>query len=206
MRKPFLITALAIVAVWVTAAFLPAPGTSGYKVGDKATTFKLKNIDGNMVSLDDFKDAKGFIVIFSCNHCPWVEKYESRMLGLHKTFAGKGYPVVLVNPNGAVVEGDNFENMQKRAKDKGYKFPYLEDLDQSVAKTYGAEKTPHVYVLEKKDGNLIVQYIGAIDDNAGNAKEVKEKYVENAVNALLAGREVPVKETKALGCSVKWQK
>jgi peroxiredoxin len=181
--------------------------TGGYKVGDKARDFKLKNVDGKMVSLADFKDAKGFIVIFSCNHCPYVVKYEDRMNELNKKYASKGFPVIAINPNDDVSHPeDSFEKMVERAKEKKFTFPYLRDETQEIARAYGAEKTPHTYVLLKDGSDFIVKYIGAIDDNPGNPKGVKEKYVEQAVNALLSGKEIQTPETKAIGCSIKWKK
>ena len=179
----------------------------GYKVGDKARSFKLKNVDGKMVSLEDNKDAKGYIIIFSCNHCPYVVKYEDRMNDLNKKYASKGYPVIAINPNDEVSHpGDSFDEMVKRHKEKKFTFPYLRDETQEIAKAYGAEKTPHIYYLLKSGNDFIVKYIGAIDDNPGNPKGVKEKYVEDAVNALLAGKEIKTPETKAIGCSIKWKK
>ena len=177
-----------------------------YKVGDKVEDFKLKNIDGKMVSLADFDQAKGFIVIFTCNHCPYAKAYEQRILELDKKYASKGFPVIAINPNDPTkVPDDSFENMTKRAKEKGYSFPYLFDESQQVARKFGAARTPHVYVLSKKDKNLEVAYIGAIDDNTEDAGAVKNHYVEDAVNALLEGKAVPVSETKAIGCTIKWK-
>ena len=185
------------------SAFTIKP-TNGYKVGDIATDFKLQNIDGKMVSLSDFEDAKGFIVVFTCNTCPYAVAYEDRVEALNKMYAHKGYPVIAIMPNNTDVKpGDNLEAMKKRAKEKGFTFPYLIDQEQNIYPQYGATKTPHVYVLEKsKEGN-VVKYIGAIDDNYQDAKAVKNKYVEDAVNALLVGKDVKVKETKAIGCSIK---
>ena len=100
----------------------------GYKVGDVATGFKLKNVDNKLVSLSDYKDAKGFIVIFTCNHCPYAKAYEGRIMGLNHKYASKGYPVIAINPNDPKVEPqDSFEGMQQRAKEKGFTFPYLFD-------------------------------------------------------------------------------
>ena len=180
----------------------------GYKVGDKAADFKLKNVDNKMVAMADYKDAKGIIVVFTCNHCPFAKKYESRIMDLDKKMKAKGFPVVAISPNDPNVEpDDSFENMQKLAKAKGYTFPYLIDETQNVAKEYGATKTPHVYVLEKqKDASYVVKYIGAIDDNSDDASAVKEKYVENAVNNILAGKPVTPDFTKAIGCGIKWKK
>lgn len=178
----------------------------GLKPGEQARDFKLKNVDGKMLSLSDFKEAKGYILIFSCNHCPYVKAYESRMEALNKKFAPKGFPVIAINSNDvSQYQEDSFENMQRNAKQKGFTFPYLIDENQEVAKFYGAMKTPHVYLLEKKGDKLMVRYVGAIDDNTQNPEQVEKKYVEDAVNAILAGEAVKVKETKAIGCSIKWK-
>lgn len=176
----------------------------GYEIGDKAKDFKLKNINGEMVSLSDYKDAMGFIVIFTCNHCPYAVKYEDRIIALNDKYASQGYPVVAINPNDPeLVPEDSFENMKKRAQSKGFTFPYLIDEGQSVYPAFGAKKTPHVYVLQKKQDDLLVAYIGAIDDNYGDPSAVSQKYVEDAVDALLSGKDVEVTSTKAIGCSIK---
>ena len=179
----------------------------GYKIGDVATDFNLKNIDGKMVKMADDKAAKGFVVIFTCNHCPYAVAYEDRIVTLDKKYRPLGYPVIAINPNDAVAyPADSFEAMQKRAKEKGFTFPYLVDETQQVAKAYGATKTPHVYLLQKSNNKLVVKYIGTIDDNYQEADEVKEPYLANAIEALLAGEAITTAETKAVGCSIKWKK
>lgn len=175
------------------------------EIGDKAPAFKLKNVDGQMVSLSDYSDAKGVIVIFSCNHCPYVVRYEDRMNQLNKSYQATGYPVVAINPNAIKVDADSYENMIERHKAKGFTFPYLLDETQAIAKKYGAEKTPHVYLLERKGNDFFVRYIGAIDDSPADADKVEKKYVEDAINALEAGKEIPIKTTNAIGCSIKWK-
>lgn len=191
----------------VTFISLAASADGGYKVGDKAIDFSLKNINGKMVSLADYKEAKGFIVIFTCNHCPFAVKYQDRIVALAKWSAKKGYPVIAVNPNDSTQYAeDSYSNMQIRAKEKGFTFPYLVDGTQTIAKTYGATKTPHVYVLQKDKSALVVRYIGAIDDNTDDEAAVKVKYVEQAVNELLDGKAVSVPTTKAIGCGIKWKK
>ncbi|MGY6648704.1 thioredoxin family protein [Wenyingzhuangia sp. IMCC45574] len=176
----------------------------GYKIGDIATDFSLQNIDNKYVSLKDFKETKGFIVVFTCNHCPFAVAYEDRIIALDKKYKKQGYPVIAINPNNPnVYEIDNFENMKIRAKDKGFTFPYLVDKGQKIYPQYGATKTPHVYVLQKTAKGNVVEYIGAIDDNYGDPEDVKEKYVEEAVNALLANKKPKITETKAIGCSIK---
>jgi len=195
---------LLVFVVLCTAAFTTVDESNGYEVGDIATDFSLKNIDGNMVSLADFKDAKGFIVIFTCNTCPYAVAYEDRIIALDKKYADKGYPVIAIMPNNTDVKpGDNLDAMKARAKSKGFTFPYLIDEGQKIYPQYGATKTPHIYVLEKTKKGNEVKYIGAIDDNYKDASQVNTKYVEGAVDALLEGKEVPEKKTRAIGCSIK---
>ncbi|MDP4240939.1 MAG: thioredoxin family protein [Bacteroidota bacterium] len=176
----------------------------GYKIGDAATDFKLKNVDGKMVSLSDYRDAKGFIVIFTCNHCPYAKAYENRIMGLNHKYAPKGYPVIAINPNDPKVEPqDSFEGMQQRAKEKGFTFPYLFDEGQKIYPQYGATRTPHVFVLQKENGKSRIRYIGAIDNNYSDANDVSRRYVEDAVDALLAHKPVKQPTTVAIGCSIK---
>lgn len=192
-----------VLLVGVISAFT-VKDSGGYKVGDYATDFSLKNVDGKMVSLKDYKDAKGFIVVFTCNHCPYAIAYEDRILALDKKYSKLGYPVIAINPNNpAKQKDDSFDLMKVRAQEKGFTFPYLFDEGQKIFPQYGATKTPHVYVLQKTSTKNKVRYIGAIDDNYEDEKAVKVKYVEDAVDALLKGQEVSIKETKAIGCSIK---
>lgn len=179
----------------------------GYQVGDKAADFKLKNVDGKWMSMSDFTDAKGYIVMFTCNHCPYVIAYEDRIIELNNKYAPMGYPVIAINPNDVTVSpGDSFEKMQERAKEKGFTFPYLYDEKQEVYPAFGATRTPHVYILNKKDGEMYVEYIGTIDNNYEDASKVTEKYVESAVNALLNGKKPLVTNTRAIGCTIKVKK
>lgn len=178
-----------------------------YKTGDQARDFKLKNIDGKMVSMSKFKEAKGFIVVFTCNHCPWSQAYEQRIIELDKKYKDKGYPVIAINPNDPDLQPeDSFEEMKKRAKSKGYTFPYLVDDTQDVARDYGATRIPHVYVLNKEEGKMVVRYIGAIDDNTEFPDKVSKRFVEDAINDLIDGVYVRNGNTKAVGCTIKWKK
>lgn len=187
----------------ITFAFT-GKSSEGYKVGDIATDFTLKNVDSKMVSLENYKDAKGFIVIFTCNHCPFAKAYEDRIIALDKKYKKLGYPVIAINPNNPSVQpADSYELMIERAKEKGFTFPYLFDEGQKIYPQYGATKTPHVFILQKTLKGNVVEYIGAIDDNHSDEEAVKVKYVENAVDALLGGKEIEVKSTKAIGCSIK---
>ena len=200
-----IITIVAIVLV--ASAFTTTIGDKGYEIGDIATDFKLENIDGKMVSLADYKDAKGYIVIFTCNTCPYAVLYEDRIVELDKKYASKGYPVIAIMPNNTDVKpGDNMAAMKARAASKGFTFPYLMDKGQKIYPQYGATKTPHVYVLEKTKKGNEVKYIGAIDDNYKDAALVNTKYVESAVDALLKGKEVDETKTRAIGCSIKVKK
>jgi peroxiredoxin len=191
-----------ICAAWALTGSAPR----GYNVGDNATDFKLKNVDGKMVSLSDYNTSRGFIVVFDCNSCPYSKKYNGRIIALHKKYAALGFPLIAINSNDPAIEPrDSFQEMVKIAKQKGYDFPYLLDDTQSVAKTYGATNTPHVFVLVKSGSNLQVAYIGTIDDNAKDESAVTRKYVEDAVDAILSGKAVAVPKTKAIGCGIKWR-
>ena len=185
------------------SSFIAQPAAEGYRVGDKATDFKLKNVDGKTVSLADDKAAKGYIVVFTCNTCPYAKAYESRIVELNKKYAPQGFPVVAINPNDpSVSPGDSYAAMQT----KKYAFPYLLDETQQVAKTYGATRTPHLYVLVRKNNDLVVAYIGAIDDNSEDATAVKTKYVENAMTEIIGGKPATTSSTKAIGCTIKWKR
>lgn len=198
-----------ILALTVFAAFTKSQSTSntnkeGYKVGDLATDFSLKNVDGKLVSLSDFKSARGFIVIFTCNTCPYAVANQDRIIALDKQYKSKGYPVIAINPNNPKVQpGDSFEAMQQRAREKGFTYPYLLDEGQKIYPQYGATKTPEVYILQKEADGLRVKYTGAVDDSSRDPNAVTEKYVENAVNQLLAGKPIKVSQTRAIGCAIK---
>jgi len=179
---------------------------SGYQVGDNATDFNLKNVDGKKVSLSDYPEAKGFIIAFTCNTCPFSVLYEQRIIDLHNEFSPQGFPVIAINPNDPVKQpGDSFDKMKSRAKEKNYPFPYLVDETQEITLAYGATNTPHMYVLKKEDGKYKVMYIGAIDNNPKEPENASNKYVQDALKALINGNEVPEKSTKAVGCSIKWK-
>ncbi|TBN05594.1 thioredoxin family protein [Hyunsoonleella flava] len=194
-----------MVFVFFASAFTNSASLDdGYDVGDIIEDFKLKNINGDFVSLADYKDAKGFIITFTCNTCPYAIAYEDRIIALDKKYASKGYPVIAINPNNPNTKpGDSFEAMQQRAKEKGFTFPYLVDEGQKVYPKFGATKTPHNYVVKKTKKGMVVKYIGAIDDSSRNPDAVQETYLEDAVDALIDGKEIKLKKTKAIGCSIK---
>jgi peroxiredoxin len=181
--------------------------TEGYKVGDVVKDFSLKNVNNKMVALDDYKNAKGYIVVFTCNTCPVAKSYQDRVAALNATYAAKGYPVLAINPNDAgTVPEESFEKMQALATGKKFNFPYLLDPDHVVTKQFGATRTPHVFVLNKTDKGNVVEYIGAIDNDPEEANSTKIDYVKNAVNELSAGKKPVIASTKAVGCGIKWKK
>lgn len=199
-----LISALVIVLVVSAFTLNNSDANNGYKIGDIVEDFSLKNIDGKTVSMGDYKNAKGFIITFTCNTCPYAVMYEDRILELNEKYASKDYPVIAIMPNNPDLKpGDNYEAMKQRAKSKGFTFPYLIDEKQEVFPKFGATKTPHVFVLDKTESGFVVQYIGAIDDNYKDASAVNTKYVENAVDALLKGETIKQTQTRAIGCSIK---
>jgi peroxiredoxin len=176
----------------------------GYEVGDKASDFKLRNVDGSWVSLSDLKDAGGFVVIFTCNGCPYAIAYQERIKEIDRIYKPKGYPVIAINPNDTEIRSDDtLEEMKKRSKEMGYTFPYLKDDAEDIFKIYGATRTPHVFVLKKEGADLIVKYIGAIDNNYQDASQVTEPYLADALDAIIAGKNPETAYTKAIGCTIK---
>jgi peroxiredoxin len=194
------LTCIACVFLFVAA------GTPGYQLGDVVKNFSLKNTDGKMVSLSDYQDARGIILIFDCNTCPFSKAYSDRIVDLGKKYKSKGFPVVLINANDpGISPGDSYEKMVELAKKKNYDFPYLVDETQEVAKAFGATNTPHVFILQKESADFKVAYIGAIDNNARDEKSVTKRYVEDAVESILAGKPVEQQKTKAIGCGIKYR-
>lgn len=201
-----MIYTLCLLFVGLLLAAVPR-SESGYAVGDTARDFKLKNVDGKMVSMAEQKNAKGFIVTFTCNTCPYAVAYEDRIIALHNKYAPKGYPVIAINPNDVKASPkDSYSDMQQRAKDKKFPFAYVYDQTQEITKAYGATRTPHLYIVEKqKDGTFKVAYIGAIDDNYKDASKVEKKYAEAALDELITGKQIAQPTTKAIGCTIKWK-
>ena len=180
------------------------PASTGYKVGDTARDFSLKNVDGKMVSLSGIKDVKGYIVVFTCNACPYAKAYEDRIIALNKKYATLGYPVVAINANDKDVQpADSYDNMQKRAKEKNYGFPYLYDETQKVAQAYHAACTPDFFLF---DGEQRLVYRGQMDDSRpGNGIPVTGKDLRAAIDAVLANRPVSKDQRPSIGCNIKWR-
>ncbi|MEX2588902.1 MAG: thioredoxin family protein [Chitinophagales bacterium] len=202
-------TTLILIANFILL-FQIANAGDGVEVGDIAPGFELKNIDERKLSLDSYTRAEGVILIFSCNHCPYVKLYEDRINALDAKYKKQGYPVVAINPNDPEIQpADSFDKMKERAKEKNFTFPYLIDQTQEIAKAYGATRTPHVYLLKATEsGQFTVAYIGAIDnDTEGKlAKTERVNYVEDAIAALQNGESPDPDFTKAIGCTIKWSK
>lgn len=190
----------------VCSCFMFAATAPSYDLGDAVGDFKLKNVDGRMIALSDYKTSKGAIVIFDCNTCPYSKAYNQRIMELHTKYASKGFPVITINANNPEISpGDSYKEMVAQAKKKGYDFPYLVDETQEVARSFGATNTPHVFVLRNESGTFKVAYIGTIDNNSRDESAVTKKYVEDAVDELLASKSVATAKTKAIGCGIKWK-
>ncbi len=177
-------------------------GSVGLPIGSTAIDFDLKGTDGKKYSLGSFKDKKAVVVVFSCNHCPYVQAYEDRMVQIQKDYAGKGVTLVAINSNDDQnYPEDSFPNMVSRVKAKGLNFPYLRDESQEIAKAYGAICTPHIFAFNQ--ARKLV-YKGRIDDNR-DPSAVKRHDLRLALDSILAGHEPSVQETRPFGCSVKWK-
>ena len=202
----FTVLALGTFATMFFKQKVAQASAGGYEIGAVVADFKLKSVDNQTISLTNFKDKKGLVVIFTSNHCPFAKAYEDRIIALDKKYDALGYAVVSINSSDAsAYDEDSFDNMKARAKEKGYTFPYLQDESQAVAKAFGATRTPHAFILKNDGGKFTVQYIGTIDDNAQDPASVSKHYIEDAVNNLLAGKPVVTTTTKAVGCAIKWK-
>jgi len=178
--------------------------TNNLKIGSPAPDFNLPAVDGKTYSLNSFDDKKALIVIFSCNHCPYVQAYEDRIKQIQSEYEGKGVSVVAINSNED--EGypeDSFENMKKRATEQKFNFLYLRDEDQSVARAYDATHTPEIFLFDKERK---LAFHGKIDDNWQEPNRVQNSYLRNALDELLAEKEISVPETFTIGCTIKWKK
>ena len=174
---------------------------STLSLGSPAPGFDLPGTDGRQYSLDAFRHKRVLVVIFSCNHCPYVKAYEDRIISIQKDYAGKGVQFVAINSNDdKSYPEDNFPEMVKRATEKGFNFPYLRDASQEVGEAYGGVCTPHAFAF---DVGRRLRYRGRIDDSKEESK-VTVHDLRNALDDLVAGREVRVPDTKPFGCSIKW--
>jgi len=204
--------AIALAAFVLLTGRAPAepPGFKALAIGDAAPDFKLPGVDGRTYTLNDFADARVLVVIFTCNHCPTANAYVDRIRKLHADYKDKGVALVAISPNdplavrldelGYTDVGDSFEDMKTRTKEKPYPFPYLYDGEtQKTSIAYGVLATPHVFVFDR-DRKL--RYNGRVDD--AEVKTPKSHDARNAIEAVLAGKPVPVEKTRVFGCSTKW--
>lgn len=173
---------------------------------DTLVDFRLKNVDGRMISLSDYTEAKGFIIVFTCNHCPFAKLYTERLKDLSRTFTPKGVPLIAISSTDTVqYEDDTFVKMGEKAKKEEFNFPYLYDNLQSVAKNFNAQKTPHAFVIWKEQAGWKIKYSGAIDDNGASPQKVNRAYVREAVDALLKNEKIETQITKSIGCQIYWR-
>jgi peroxiredoxin len=164
---------------------------------------KMKNVDGTETTLAQVKKPAGTLVVFTCNHCPFAKAWEARIVELGNTYEAKGIGVVAVNANDPKVAAeDDFAGMQQRAKERGMQFPYVVDATSNVARAFGATRTPEAFLFDK-DGKLV--YHGTIDDNGEEPSKVEKTYLKDALEAVASGKEVAVKETKSIGCGIKFR-
>lgn len=192
MKRTLIVTSLLAAAVAVQAGQL--------KLGDPApsASVKLKSHDGKEVSIADVKGTKGTLVVFSCNGCPYAKAWESRLVELGNAYSKKGVGAIMINSN----QGDSLDAIQKRAKEKGFAFPYAADETSDVARAFGAQKTPEVFLFDAS-GKLV--YHGTIDDDSQHPDKVEKHYLRDALDAVVAGKDVAVKETSAIGCGIKFR-
>lgn len=176
-----------------------------YKIGDMVANFKLKNVDDRMISLISFPSAKGIILVFTSNHCPFARAYENRIQALHSEFMPKGYPVVAINPNSSSeYKEDSFERMKEKAIEHNYSFPYLLDEKGTIAQLFGITRIPQVVILEKVGDGYYLRYNGVIDDNTQDATHVGKAYVKENVQLLLNNKPILISETRPAGCAVRF--
>jgi peroxiredoxin len=181
--------------------------TDKLKIGDLLPEFTLKNIDGKFYSSKEFStenNVEALIIIFSCNHCPYVKAYEDRIISIQKDYYDRGVRVIAINSNDEVnYPEDSFSEMIKRSNEKNFNFLYLRDETQAIAKAFGATHTPEVFLFNNEQ-KLV--YHGKIDDNWQNPQDVKINYLRNALEECLSGKEVQFPETYSIGCTIKWKK
>jgi len=171
--------------------------------GDKAVSFELPGVDDRRHALEDYADKKAVAVIFTCNHCPYAQAWEDRLIGIQEDYAYRGVQLVAINANDAEKSPeDSFPRMKERAEEKGVNFPYLYDESQEVARAYGAERTPEIFLFG--EGSTL-RYHGTVDDNYEDPVVVKSHYLRDALEAVLAGREPSTAETTPVGCTIKWK-
>jgi len=201
MTRKALLAIPVVFGLAVSASLAGGPLAIGSAI--PMTDVKMKGVDGKELALADVKTAQGTLVVFTCNHCPFAKMWETRIVELGNTYAAKGIGVIAINANDPkVAEEDSFDVMQQRAKQRGMHFPYVVDATSNLARAFGATKTPEAFLFDK-DGKLV--YHGAIDDNGQEPAKVENAYLKNALESVVAGKDVSVKETKSIGCGIKFR-
>ena len=171
--------------------------------GSPAPDFTLENVDGKTVSFNTMGPCKGYIVVFTCNTCPVARGYEQRIIALNAKYAPLGFPVIAINPNDPdLTPGDSYDKMVEKAKTNGYTFPYLFDKGQVTTNAYGARNTPHIFLVKHTGTGNIIVYTGAIDNDPEDTRTDKKKYLEDALSAVMNGKDPATPTTKAIGCSI----
>ena len=192
--------------LWI-ALLIISTNSFAQKNNKDIVDFKLKNVDGKMVSLSDYPNAKGFIIVFTCNHCPFAKLYPPRLNDLNNKFKPLGVPLIAISSTDTMMyEEDTYPNMLIKANEEHFNFPYLFDEMQEVAKNFKAQKTPHAFVIWKEKEQWVIKYNGAIDDNGMEPEKVTESYVSNAVYELLTSQPIKTSETKSIGCQIAFRK
>jgi peroxiredoxin len=198
---------LGVVILLQTLIAITSLNAQGYQVGSVVKDFNLPSVDGKNVSLSDFKNSKGFIIVFTCNACPYSKLYEERLNQLNSKYKNLGVHLIAINPNDPQTQPeDSFEKMKSKSMDKNLAYPYLYDENQKQTTAFNPSKTPHAFVITVENNNYKVVYSGAIDDNSSDAEAVKVKFVENAVDEVISGRKISVASSTPVGCAVKWKK
>ncbi len=196
MKYLFLIIAISFISIYAKPVMNP-----GYSIGDVVKDFEAKNIDGKIVGTKNFPKAKGYVIVFTCNTCPYAQLYEDRINTLAQKLDDESWPLIAINSNDkGMSPGDAYDKMQQRSKSKRFTFPYIYDESQNIVREFGASKTPHFYVL---DAGKKLRYIGALDDNADDAAGVQKRYVENAIQAIEKNMDPNPTFTRAIGCGIK---
>ncbi len=200
---------IAVAVMLAASAWLSAPRAgeqrAALELGARPpkSTVRMPNVDEKLFSIADVAGKKGTLVMFSCNACPWVKAWEDRITSVGNTYQDRGVGVIVINSNDPQQNSeDSFEVMKQRARERGFAFPYVVDSTSEVAAAFGATRTPEVFLF---DGEQELVYHGAIDDNAKEPAKVEEDYLVDALEAMLTGKPIPVRQTKAIGCSIKFR-
>lgn len=197
--KVYLLKVVCILYVFIVTSFI----VSNEK---QVFNFTLRNINGKNVSTQDYKNAKGFIIVFTCNHCPFAKLYTNRLNDLNTKYSNLNVPLLAINSMDTLLyEDETFELMQQKANKEKFNFPYLQDVTQSVGKQFDAKHTPMAFVIWKENNEWSIKYKGAIDDNGAHPKQATS-YISIAIDQLLNGKSVSNSETQSFGCSIFYRK